>query len=168
MKQIFNWLYAANFGEENPEPAELKLFGNKKYSFKEFNNSYMIGTWEGEYVGHHSNSEIEETISRHYKLIISECTEDGHFGGTGIVTSSINDSSEDKVQYASYYLEGEVDFETGIISFQGTEMIQYPDIGNANFTMIPFYGTVDVGNDIITGIVDIDNSRLFFLEKSGK
>lgn len=73
----------------------------------------IIGTWEGIYYGNSGSG----LIDRNYRIEIDKCTEDGKIEGYASVESG---------ELGEYWFDGNINYETGEISFEGTEWYNNP------------------------------------------
>ena len=110
---------------------------------------YMYGTWEGTYAGTSGGT----SITRSLMIEIDYCDENGVLEGYATVDSGS----------VKYFLSGNVNFETGDISFAGSEWIH----NAAGFnSFAEFGGTVDYNSGNISGFIDDDTTKLFSLTKT--
>ena len=87
----------------------------------------IIGVWEGTYDG---GTDTGELVKRSIVFNVTECSEDGSFGGVADVTSTEGER---------YIFSGNCDFKTGAVTMQGNEWII--DYNQWNF--LKFTGTYD-------------------------
>lgn len=109
----------------------------------------IIGTWEGTYCGNNSSSGL---IDRNYRIEIDKCTEDGKIEGYASVESG---------KLGEYWFDGNINYETGEISFEGTEWYNNPQ----SLSFASFKGFINPKETNISGFVSGNNNRAFSLDK---
>ncbi len=108
----------------------------------------VLGLWEGNYIESINGILVQESI----RLVIEECTEDGKLSGTATITSENGEE---------YYFEGTVEFVSGRIVFEGTDMLNNP-----NRPIFPLLsGILHLEDMTINGVIDGDENKPFTLSK---
>lgn len=105
----------------------------------------IIGVWEGTYDG---GTDTGELVKRSIVFNVTECSEDGSFGGVADVTSTEGER---------YIFSGNCDFKTGAVTMQGNEWII--DYNQWNF--LKFTGTYDTNNVQVAGEISSNQSFVF-------
>ena len=111
----------------------------------------MYGTWEGTYTGNLNSTKVERKL----KLNIDNCTGNGTVEGFATIDEGKN---------GSYFFSGSIDFETGEISFEGTDWINNP----SGFGFASFSGTLQKESAAISGEVDNDSGKTFHLTRTSE
>lgn len=109
----------------------------------------IVGVWEGEYSGTSSG----EPVKREITITVTECTDDGSFTGYAAITSTPGEQ---------YTLSGSIDFETGKMSFKGTEWL----INLKLYSFNEFIGSVDWDKKEFSGLINGKEGRDFCLTKT--
>lgn len=104
------------------------------------------GTWDGTY----NVSDFGSLDARKIRVCITKCTPSGEIEGNATLENG---------DYGKYVLKGNVDLQTGEISFQGTEWIHNP----GELSMLRFSGSLDANSLQISGLVE--NTYSFSLKR---
>lgn len=108
----------------------------------------VYGTWEGNYTGIKNSTLVERTI----RLDVDYCSDDGVIEGIATIDNGEN---------GTYFFDGKIDFETGAITFTGSDWKENPN----NFYFAEFSGTLNKDAGIMTGNLDGNEEKTFSISK---
>lgn len=111
-------------------------------------NENLLGVWEGTYTGHSGSTPIVREI----KLNIDSCDVDGYFEGFAEIDQGTN---------GIYFLKGNMNIETGEISFWGDTWLS----NQQNLSFSDFTGSF-VNTSLISGIVSGNSNQPFEIRKT--
>lgn len=126
------------------------LFSNTAEA-KTIDEDSMYGVWEGSYAGTYEG----KTIERKIRIDISQSSELGYFYGVANIDNGTS---------GTYSFNGEIDFTTGEVSFEGTDWMNNP----SGFGFARFEGTLNGSLDRYSGLIDGNSSKRFVLKKTSK
>lgn len=122
--------------------------------------SKLERVWSGEYDGLYDNIPVR----RKYAISINSIDVNGNISGIAFVDKLENTMHPEMQVRGSYYFEGKIDAETGVLTFQGTELIEEID----DFEFVTFTISPDGSFSRLTGTTDAyDGSTVELTSASG-